>query len=138
MATEAAATAVQVNDAQGNSLGKVKVGDTKMEALERLDRSGGLFDKNDVGLLAAECITLEGGPYVLKERQQQQKQQRGDSWYRVTGATSRPSSRARYNPFRFAAFDGLYPDDCDPNTAFQMVPSPKAMSKNVLKFSIVI
>jgi hypothetical protein len=71
MATEAAVVAVQVNGVQGDSLGKVKVGDTKTEALERLAAtSGGLFDKNGVGLLATDRITLVGGPYVFKETQQ--------------------------------------------------------------------
>jgi hypothetical protein len=74
------------------------------------------------------------------EQQRQQRKQQDDSWYRVTGAISRPSSHAgaiRYNLFRFAASDGLYPDECDANTAFEMVPSPKETSKNIIKFSIV-
>lgn len=59
--------AVQVKDEEGNVLGKVKVGDTKLQALERLSRVGGLFDKDDIGLLNDDRITAKGGPYVWKE-----------------------------------------------------------------------
>ena len=66
---------VQVNDQEGNSLGNVRVGDTKQEALERLSvGAGGLFD-NDNGLLNSELITADGAPYVFKQQQQQQQQQ---------------------------------------------------------------
>lgn len=64
---------VQVNDENGKSLGKVRVGDTKLQALERLSRvgDGGLYDKEDVGLLDNECITVEGAPYIFKPRELQ-------------------------------------------------------------------
>ena len=59
---------VQVNDDRGKALGKVKVGETKLKALERLSRigQGGLYDKDDVGLLDDDIITGEGAPYVFK------------------------------------------------------------------------
>ena len=63
---------VQVNDEEGESLGWVRIGDTKQEALERLCLSGRLFDKDDVGLLNDERITAEGGPYVLRAHRHQQ------------------------------------------------------------------
>ena len=73
-------TAVQVNDEQGNSLGKVIVRDTKLRALERLGvGAGGLFDNDDIGLLNEDCITEEGAPYVFKAQQlQPQPQQHGE------------------------------------------------------------
>lgn len=52
-----------MNDQKGNYLGKVKVGDTKQQALERLSLAGGLFDKDDTGLLNDDCITAEGEPF---------------------------------------------------------------------------
>ena len=59
---------VQVKDERGKALGKVKVGETKLKALERLSRIGlgGLYDKDDVGLLDDDLITGEGAPYVFK------------------------------------------------------------------------
>uniref|UniRef100_A0A7S2XUH1 Crinkler (CRN) family protein n=1 Tax=Attheya septentrionalis TaxID=420275 RepID=A0A7S2XUH1_9STRA len=72
MATEAAATTVEVKDKQGNVLGKVNVGDTRTQVLERLGCSGGLFDKNNLGLLGEDCITLEGAPYQFREPPPQQ------------------------------------------------------------------
>jgi hypothetical protein len=72
MATEAAATTVEVKDKQGNVLGKVNVGDTRTQVLERLGCSGGLFDKNNLGLLGEDCITLEGTPYQFREPPTQQ------------------------------------------------------------------
>ena len=73
--------AVEVNDENGDCLGKVKVGDTKLQALQRLSRAGGLFDKDDVGLLDSDSITAEGGPYVFKKivpEVQPQQQQYGE------------------------------------------------------------
>jgi hypothetical protein len=67
MATEAAVTRVQVNDENGNSLGNVLVGDTKTQALDRLNSYGGLFDKSDLGMLKTDVIVLDNGPYVLKK-----------------------------------------------------------------------
>jgi hypothetical protein len=68
-------SAVQVNDGTGKPLGKVMVGDTKLEALERLADlgAGGLRDKDDLGLLDTELITAEGAPYVFKPLQQQKQ-----------------------------------------------------------------
>lgn len=57
---------MQVNDEAGNPLGKVKEGDTKLKVLERLSRKGGLFDKNDIGLLDSETVSTKEGPYILK------------------------------------------------------------------------
>jgi hypothetical protein len=62
-------SAVQVNNAKGEPLGKVRIGDTKQEALERLSLSGGLFDQEDVGLLNDDRITAEGAPYIFKPLQ---------------------------------------------------------------------
>jgi hypothetical protein len=53
-------------------LGKVNVGDTRTQVLERLGCSGGLFDKNNLGLLGEDCITLEGTPYQFREPPTQQ------------------------------------------------------------------
>ena len=62
-----AATSVEVKDEAGTVLGRVRVGDTKVQALERLGRAGaGLYDREDVGLLYMDCITAEGAPYVSK------------------------------------------------------------------------
>ena len=66
-------SAVLVKNTKGEPLGKVRVGDTKKEALERLAlMAGGLFDRDDVGLLNDERITAEGAPYVFKPVQQPQ------------------------------------------------------------------
>lgn len=70
-------TLVVVNDESGNFVGKVVVGDTKVEVLERLSHlgAGNLFDKNDVGLLKTDKVSAEGGPYVFKAASVQQQQQ---------------------------------------------------------------
>ena len=67
---------MDVIDEEGKSLGKVKVGDTKLQALERLSNvgAGGLYDKDDIGLLDTDLITAEGAPYVFKAQQPQQQQ----------------------------------------------------------------
>ena len=44
----------------------MKEGDTKQQVLERLARKGGLFDKNDIGLLDSDTVSTKEGPYVLK------------------------------------------------------------------------
>jgi hypothetical protein len=57
-----------VNDYAGKLIMavKVKVGDTKVEALERLSGIRGvLMDNKGVGLLDADLISLESGPYVF-------------------------------------------------------------------------
>ena len=60
-------TTVQVTDEAGKSLGRVKVGDTKLQALQRLSpRQGILVDKDDLGLLDSDTVSIERGPYVLK------------------------------------------------------------------------
>lgn len=68
---------------------------------------------------------------------QQPQQQR---FYRVAGAISRPVDHAgaRYNIFRFASSEGLYPKEVDAgNSAFETLASPTADGHNVLKFSLV-
>jgi len=67
MATSAT-TSVEVRDDQGTVLGKVRVGDTKLQALERLGRlgAGGLYDREDVGLLDGDTISSNDAPYVFK------------------------------------------------------------------------
>ena len=51
-------TSVEVRDDKGTLLGRVRVPDTKLQALERLGRlgAGGLFDREDVGLLEGPVI----------------------------------------------------------------------------------
>ena len=65
---------MNVNDEQGETLGSVKVGDTKLEALQRLSwlGPGGLLDKNGFGLLDNEKIDENSGPYVFKPTLSQQ------------------------------------------------------------------
>lgn len=67
---------VEVRDGMGELLGKVRVGDTKLQALERLGRvgAGGLYDRQNVGLLDAELLSAEGGPYVFKSSSKQPHQ----------------------------------------------------------------
>ena len=64
------ASRVDVKDetTTGRVLGRVVVGDTKLQALERLGRAGagGLYDREDVGLLDLDRISAEGAPYVFK------------------------------------------------------------------------
>ena len=57
-------------------LGKIRVGDTKLQALERLGRvgGGGLYDNEDIGLLDIALISAEEGPYVFKPSSSQQQQ----------------------------------------------------------------
>jgi hypothetical protein len=59
---------VQVNDEQGKPLAKVKVGDTKEEALQRLSHygAGGLVSKDKIGLRDADRITADGAPYTFQ------------------------------------------------------------------------
>jgi len=61
---------VLVYDKNGDELGRIKVGDTKVQALERLSCpcGGGLFDSENVGLLNTDLIAVEGAPYVFKDR----------------------------------------------------------------------
>ena len=61
-------TTVQVKDEAGNPLASVRVGDTKLQALQRLSpRRGILVDKDDLGLLDSDTVSIERGPYVLKD-----------------------------------------------------------------------
>lgn len=63
---------VSVNSEEGKLLVKVKIGDTKLQALQRLGQNAGILaDKDGVGLLDNDLITAEGAPYVLKQQQQQ-------------------------------------------------------------------
>lgn len=68
---------VEVKDNIGTVLGKVRIGDTKLQALERLGRVGvgGLFDCDDVGLLDNDVISAVGAPYVFKASSQDQPMQ---------------------------------------------------------------
>ena len=52
-------------------LGKVVVGEAVLLALKRIQRDGlgGLFDKDDIGLLEEDIITAERAPYVFKLRE---------------------------------------------------------------------
>ena len=72
------ATSVEVRDDKGTLLGRVRVGDTKLQALERLGRvgAGGLFDREDVGLLDEERISPNDGPYVFKPTTNPQEKKR--------------------------------------------------------------
>jgi hypothetical protein len=55
-----------VNDEKLNFLAKVKVGDTKLKALQRLSPHGGILtDVNGLGLADDDVITEDGGPYTL-------------------------------------------------------------------------
>jgi len=68
-------TNMNVNDEQGNWLARVKVGDTKSKALERISwlGPGGLIDKDGFGLLDTDTINEDSGPYVFKRQPQQGK-----------------------------------------------------------------
>ena len=61
-------TAVQVKDAEGQLLTKIKADETVVEALDRLKRfgQGALEDNTGVALRDDEHITAEGAPYVFK------------------------------------------------------------------------
>ena len=74
-------SSVEVRDDEGTPLGRVRVGDTKLQALERLGRvgAGGLYDREDVGLLDEDKISPNDGPYVFKPTMnQREKKQRLD------------------------------------------------------------
>ena len=61
--------AVQVVDEHDNEMAKVIVGDSKANALARLgktNKDGILLDKDGIGLLETDTITLEGGPYLFR------------------------------------------------------------------------
>ena len=61
---------VEVKRESGESIGYVSEGDTKTQALERLGRGpGGLFNKNDFGLLDSDRLTVAEGPYVFKPQE---------------------------------------------------------------------
>ena len=58
---------VQVSDETGKPLTKVKVADTKLQALQRLGiRAGILSDKDGLALLDDDCIAADGEPYEWK------------------------------------------------------------------------
>jgi hypothetical protein len=67
---------VEVYDEQGELMGRVKVGDTKTQAIQRVGGdsvNGVLLDKDIVGLLPTDLIILERGPYTYKKSLQPQK-----------------------------------------------------------------
>lgn len=60
-------TSVEVYDETGRLLGKIKTGDTKAIALQRLGcGSGGLFDNQNVGVSDTDTITGDEAPYIFK------------------------------------------------------------------------
>jgi len=71
-------TSVEVRDDNGTLLGRVRVGDMKLQALERLGHvsAGGLFDCEDVGLLDKDRISPNDGPYVFKPTTNPQEKKR--------------------------------------------------------------
>lgn len=58
------ATAMAVKNENEKFLGKLQVGETKLQALDRLSQ-GFLFDNEGIGLQNNQLIALEGAPYVL-------------------------------------------------------------------------
>ena len=59
-------TTIQVNDKDGKEIVKVKVGDTKQTALNRLGHTHGVLkDRNGVGLADDDLITDDDGPYTF-------------------------------------------------------------------------
>ena len=67
---------VPVNSEEGKLLAKVKVGDNKLQALQRLGQKAGILaDKDGIGLLDIDFITAEGAPYVFKLLQPQRREQ---------------------------------------------------------------
>ena len=65
-------TSVQVNDKDGEAVAKVRVGDSRAKALNRLIPMHGLLvDKNGVGLLDDDLITADNAPYTFTPVSQQ-------------------------------------------------------------------
>jgi hypothetical protein len=65
-------TSAQVNDKDGEGIAKVKVGDTKEIALNRLSQGLGLLvDKYGVGLTDADLITADDALYTFTPVSQQ-------------------------------------------------------------------
>jgi hypothetical protein len=130
------ATKLQVNDEEGNPLGNVRVGDTKLHALERLSRARGLFDKEDVGLLHTDMITSEGGPYVFKETQLPAVLQ----WFCVTGTIERPKSTGsagdRFKLVQLAR-GGYYPLHGGIEDAFQCQAHPDEDELRLMSVRVV-
>ena len=81
--TMSTTTSVEVRDDKGTVLGRVRVGDTKLQALERLGRvgAGGLYDGEDVGLLERDTISSNDGPYVFKPTTKHDDNILGDGVY---------------------------------------------------------
>lgn len=79
---------------------------------------------------------VDGGNYRLGPPQQQQ--QREDSWYKVSGAISRPRSHAgaRYELFKLASHGGLYLPGLDATTAFATGDTNEA-NCSIINFSVV-
>lgn len=70
-------TTASVNDKDGKAIAKVKVGDTKLAAINRLGQThdGVLFEEKDgVGLTDTDVITAaDAAPYELAPLPQQQQ-----------------------------------------------------------------
>ena len=67
---------VEVNDALGNFLGRVREGETKAVALQRLvTPSAVLLDKDGIALLDDEVLTHDKAPYTLKPQHRGQQDQ---------------------------------------------------------------
>eukprot|EP00522_Entomoneis_paludosa_P014970 CAMPEP_0172455620 /NCGR_PEP_ID=MMETSP1065-20121228/12160_1 /TAXON_ID=265537 /ORGANISM="Amphiprora paludosa, Strain CCMP125" /LENGTH=561 /DNA_ID=CAMNT_0013208087 /DNA_START=51 /DNA_END=1736 /DNA_ORIENTATION=- len=61
---------VEVKRDSGQGIGLVGEGNTKTEALERLGQGpGGLFDRNNFGLLDSDRVTRARGPYVFRPQE---------------------------------------------------------------------
>uniref|UniRef100_A0A6T7I4N0 Uncharacterized protein n=1 Tax=Attheya septentrionalis TaxID=420275 RepID=A0A6T7I4N0_9STRA len=68
-------TLAQVNDKDGKAIAKVKVGDTKEIALNRLSQGHGLLvDKHGLGLTDADRITGDDAPYTFTPVSQEAQQ----------------------------------------------------------------
>lgn len=84
-------TTVPVNDNDGQEIVKVKVGDTKQQAINRIGPTDGVLkDKDGLGLTDADLITSDGAPYeytFASQLQQPNKEQN-------TGINKRKSPEA--------------------------------------------
>ena len=66
---------MEVNDTLGKFLGRVREGETKAVALQRLVApSAVLLDRDGIALLDDEVLTTEKAPYTLKPQQQRGQQ----------------------------------------------------------------
>lgn len=70
---------VDVCNEEGVLLAKVRVGETKVNVLERVGATTGILsDKDGFGLLNNDVVTYDGAPYVFKPSQEQKHQAVGD------------------------------------------------------------